>query len=122
MNAIATPSVVFVEVTADEAIEPARTNINKQTGMSSLMPARQTVWLWIGKRHPVEMKVDVDDKVGPLRPGTYLLGGPIFGAGEWGRPTFLGTRNLELIPIADAFASLMDGVIPDAPPKVAAVK
>jgi len=113
------PQCVFVEI-GNEPLEAART-ITGKDGMPKVMPARQTAWLWIGKRHPIEIKVEIETGTSPYRPGLHLLGGPVFEAGEWGRPKF-NSRHLVLVPVAEAFDALMQPSGEDGKPKVAAVK
>lgn len=96
--------LVVVEI-SDEPVEPGRTFTDKTTGMQKPLPARQTGWLWSGKRHPIEVKLDVDDKAGPYRPGIYLLGGDIFNAAKFGRVEF-NDRRLRLVRCSDAIVAL----------------
>lgn len=119
MNTDTTPSCVFVEI-GTEPLELART-ITGKDGMPKVMPARQTAWLWISKRHPIEIKVEIETGTSPYRPGLHLLGGPVFEAGEWGRPKF-SSRHLILVPVQEAFESLMSPPEGEEKPKVAAVK
>lgn len=95
------PTLIFVEVD-DEPIIPATTYTNN--GTPRLVPAKQRCYLWGGKKYPVEFTVVVDDAKGPLRPGKYLLGGPVFSPGQYGLE-FRG-KALELIPAEEALKAL----------------
>lgn len=94
--------IVTVEVT-DDPIEPGRTYTDKATGMQKPLPARQTAFVWTGKRYPVEMKLDVPN-TGPYRPGLYLIAGDVFAAGKYGRVEF-NDRGLQLVSVTDAIVA-----------------
>jgi hypothetical protein len=67
--------LITIEIT-DEPVNPARSWTDKTTGMVKPIPASQTAYVFNGGKMPfTSFSVDVDDRRGPLRPGTYLLGG-----------------------------------------------
>ena len=103
--AAVTSGLHFVEIDGT-GVEAPRTFTDKQTGMQKPLPGRQTAFLWQGSRYPIQISVDYTNERGPHRPGLYLLSGAMFEAGKFGRVEFRGTRDLELIPLADALVAL----------------
>lgn len=102
-----TAGVHFVEIDGT-GVEQGRTYIDKKDGLTKPLRGRQTGFLWQGARYPIEVSVDIPDGKGPYRPGLYVFAGAMFGAGKFGRLEYIGTRNVELIPVADAARALAD--------------
>lgn len=99
--------LVIVEISAEDKIEPGRPYV--RDGITKMIPSRQTGWLWAGRRHPIEMKLDIDDKSGPRKPGLYLLGGECFkvAGNERGFTQIqFYAGKVDLIPAAEAIVAL----------------
>lgn len=96
-------SPIFVEIT-DEPIEAARPFVDRN-GAAKTIPAKQNAYIHSGGRYPVKIVLAVDDAIGPLRPGRYLLGGEPFSVGEYDRAKF-NDRKMQFIPMDDAIKAL----------------
>lgn len=96
----AATGLIFVEIDGS-GVEQGRTYTDKATGAVKPLPGRQTGYIWQGGKYPIEVSIDVPEGKGPYRPGMYLLGGPIFQSGDYGRVGFKGTRELALVSLEE---------------------
>lgn len=97
--------IIVVEVDGS-GIKQGRTYTDKNTGATKPLPDQQTGFIWQGSKYPVEVSLDVPEGKAPYRPGFYFLGGPIFGAGDYGRVNFKGMRELDLVDVSLVLDSL----------------
>jgi hypothetical protein len=103
----ATAGVHFVEIDGT-GIEQGRTYTDKKDGLTKPLNGKQNGYIWQGDRYPIAIAVDIPTGAGPYKPGLYVMTGPIFAAGEYGRLQFKGTRNSALISVADAAKALAE--------------
>lgn len=96
-------------------IEQGRTYTDKTSGIQKPLPGRQTAFVWQGSKYPLKCQVDIPEGRPPYAPGSYLASGELFAGGEYDRLSFKGTRNLYLIPVAEAAAALADVAAEEAP-------
>ena len=87
-------------------IEQGRTYTEKSTGLQKPLPGRQTAYVWQGAKYPLEISVDIPAGKAPYAPGTYLMSGRIYEAGEYGRLQWRGPRDLYLIDLSTAVEAL----------------
>jgi Helix-destabilising protein len=97
--------VHYVEIDGT-GIEQGRTYTDKKDGLVKPLTGRQNGYLWQGDRYPIQISVDIPQGAGPYRPGLYVITGPMFAAGEYGRVNYKGMRNASLISVADAAQAL----------------
>ena len=98
-------ALITVEVDGS-GIEQGRTYTDKNTGLTKPLPGRQSAFIWMGKRYPISVSIDIPEGKPPYRPGTYLMAGSLFESGKFGRLEFTGGRNLELVPLDQAIEAL----------------
>lgn len=107
--------LIRIEVT-DEPLTTYAAKADPKTGMMRPPRSKQPAYVHQGAAYPVRFLLNVDNEVGPLRPGMYLMAGGVFSPGEWDSLKFRD-RELTLIPVADAVKLLAEDV---SKPKLAA--
>lgn len=112
-------ALITVEIDGT-GIEVGKTYTEKATGLTKPLGGRQTGFIWQGSRYPLQVSIPIPDGKPPYRPGTYVLSGALFESGKFQRIEFKGTRDLQLIPVADAAAALTAIAKEEAPASVKA--
>lgn len=97
--------IILIEIDGS-GISQGRTYTDKTTGQTKPLSDSQTAFIWQGSKYPVEVSIDIPSGKPPYRPGFYFIGGPLFGSGDYGRVTFKGTRELELVDVSLVLDSL----------------
>lgn len=92
---------IVVEISAEPVIA-GRSGTNDRGAFT--IPAKQNAYLHMGAVYPTKTEVIVPD-TGPYRPGMYLLAGPMFKVGDYGRLS-VDDRAIQLVAVDDAIAAL----------------
>lgn len=89
-------------------IDQGRTYKDKETGTTKPLPGQQTGYIWQGGKYPLKVSIPIPEGKPAYRPGSYLMSGEMFASGQYDRIEFKGTRNMQLISVADAAQALAE--------------